>query len=79
MIKSGSYIDIFLFQNMRNNKLKHSGGGIMLCFQHFCFYLSVFVRFLFVFDLLFNLFRIALWPSVGKNCPLAFSVVLFLF
>ena len=29
-----------------------------------------FVRFLFVFDLLFNLFRIALWPSVGKElCP----------
>ena len=25
------------------------------------------VRFLFVFDLLFNLFRIALWPSVGKE------------
>ena len=32
----------------------------------------MFVRFLFVFDLLFNLFRIALWPSVG------FSLVLFL-
>ena len=27
----------------------------------------MFVRFLFVFDLLFNLFRIALWPSVGKE------------
>ena len=27
----------------------------------------MFIRFLFVFDLLFNLFRIALWPSVGKE------------
>ena len=27
----------------------------------------MFVRFLFVFDLLFNLFRTALWPSVGKE------------
>ena len=27
----------------------------------------MFVRFLFVFDLLFNLFRIALLPSVGKE------------
>ena len=29
----------------------------------------MFVRFLFVFDLLLNLFRIALWPSVGKELP----------
>ena len=36
----------------------------------------MFVRFLFVFDLLFNLFRIALWPPVGKEL-LGFSVVLF--
>ena len=37
------------------------------------------VRFLFVFDLLFNLFRIALWPSVGKEfhlCCFYFSAVL---
>ena len=27
----------------------------------------MYVRFLFVFDLVFNLFRIALWPSVGKE------------
>ena len=27
----------------------------------------MFVRFLFVFDLLFNLFRIAAWPIVGKE------------
>ena len=27
----------------------------------------MFVRFLFVFDYLFNLFRIDLWPSVGKE------------
>ena len=31
---------------------------------------SVMVRFLFVFDLLFSLFRIALWPSVGKELSL---------
>ena len=30
-------------------------------------------------DLLFNLFRTALWPSVGKELPLGFSLVLFLF
>ena len=39
----------------------------------------MFVRFLVVFDLLFNLFRIALWPSVGKSCPIGFSLVLFYF
>ena len=27
----------------------------------------MFIRFLFVFDLLFNLFRIALWPSAGEE------------
>ena len=32
----------------------------------------------FVFDLLFNLFKTALWPSVGKSCLLGFSLVLFL-
>ena len=43
--------------------------------QYFCFVLfllSMFVRFLFVFDLLFILFRIVLWPSVGTDCPSAF-------
>ena len=30
----------------------------------------MFVRLLFVFDLLFNLFRIALWPSVGNELSL---------
>ena len=36
------------------------------------------VRFLFVFDLLFNLFRIALWPSVGKELsPWLFSCAIF--
>ena len=33
----------------------------------FFFSLIVNVRPLFVFDLLFNLFRIALWPSVGEE------------
>ena len=38
------------------------------------------VRFLFVFDLLFNLFRIALWPSVGKELsPCAFHLCCFYF
>ena len=27
----------------------------------------MFIRFLFAFDLLFNIFRIASWPSVGKE------------
>ena len=47
--------------------------------------MSMFVRFLFVFDLLFNLFRIALWPSVGKElspwlftCAFYFSAVLII-
>ena len=31
---------------------------------------SMFVRFLWVFDLLFILFRIALWPSAGKELSL---------
>ena len=39
------------------------------------FLLSVFVRFLFVFDLSLILFRIVLWPSVGKNCQL-FTVLI---
>ena len=44
------------------------------------------VRFLFVFDLLFNLFRTALWPSVGKELiaflstvPLAFHLCCFFY
>ena len=36
------------------------------------------VRFLFVFNLLFNLFRIALWPSV-RVVPLAFHLCCFYF
>ena len=38
------------------------------------------VRFLLVFDLLFILFRIALWPSVWKKiCPSLFTCVVFIF
>ena len=37
----------------------------------------MFVLFLLVFDLLFVLFRIALWPSAGKHRPLGFSLVFF--
>ena len=38
----------------------------------------MFARFLFVFDLLFNLFRTALWPSVGKNLsPCLFTCAVF--
>ena len=38
------------------------------------------VRFLFVFDLLFNLFMIALWPSVGKELsPWFFTCAVFCF
>ena len=37
------------------------------------------VRFLFVFDLLLNLLRIALWPSVGKELsPWLFSFAVFI-
>ena len=39
----------------------------------------MFVRFLFVFDLLCILFMIALWPIVGKELSLGFSLVLFFF
>ena len=39
----------------------------------------MFVRFLCVFDLLFNLFRIALWPIVGKELsPLLFTCAVFI-
>ena len=39
----------------------------------------MFVRFLFVFDLWFNLFRIALWPSVGKELsPWFFTCAVFI-
>ena len=39
----------------------------------------MFVRFLFVFDLLFNLFRIALWPSVGNELsPKLFTCAIFI-
>ena len=36
------------------------------------------IRFMVVFDLLFNLFRTALWPSVGKEhlCCFYFNAVL---
>ena len=37
------------------------------CFCCVLFLFSMFVRFLFVFDLLLILFRIVLWPSVGKR------------
>ena len=55
------------------------------CFCCDLFWLSMFVHFLFVFDLLFNSFRIALWPSIGKElspwlftwiCCFYFSAVL---
>ena len=42
-------------------------------------FLLIVVRFLLVFDLLFILFRIALWPSAGKSRPICFSLVLFSF
>ena len=32
----------------------------------------MFVRFMVVFDLLFNLFRVAVWPSVGKELSTCF-------
>ena len=39
----------------------------------------MFFRFLFVFDLLFNSFRIALWPSVGKELfPWRFICAVFI-
>ena len=39
----------------------------------------MFVRFLFVFDLLLNLFRTALWPSVGKELfPWHFTYAVFI-
>ena len=42
--------------------------------------LSVFVPFLIVFDLLFILLRIALWPSAGKELsPWLFTYVVFIF
>ena len=40
------------------------------CFCCGSFWLSMFVRFLLVFELLFILFRIALWPSAGKDLSL---------
>ena len=40
----------------------------------------MFVRFLIVFVLLFNLFRAALWPSVGKELfPWLFTCAVFYF
>ena len=40
----------------------------------------MFVRFLLVFDLLFILFRVSLWPSAGKELsPWLFSCVVFIF
>ena len=40
----------------------------------------MYVRFLLVFDLLFILFRIALWPSAGKELsPWLFTCVIFIF
>ena len=44
------------------------------CFCCVLFILSMFVRFLCVFDLLLILFRIVSWSSVGKDCPVCFSL-----
>ena len=38
----------------------------------------MFIRGLFVFNKLFILFKIAVWPSLGKSCPLGFPLMLFL-
>ena len=50
--------------------------------RYFCYglyLLSMFVRVLFVFDLLFSLFRIALWLSVGKELsPWLFTDAVFI-
>ena len=44
------------------------------------FQLSISVHFLFVFDLLFNLFRIVLWPNCWERAvPLAFHLFCFYF
>ena len=47
------------------------------CFCCGLFQLSMCVRFLFVFDLLFTLFRIALWPCWERAVPLAFQLCCF--
>ena len=40
----------------------------------------MFVRLMVVFDILFNLFRIALWPSIGKELsPCLFTCAVFIF
>ena len=51
----------------------------MRCFRCGLFYLPLIVRFLFVVDILFFLFRIACWSSAGKELSpsLSASAVLF--
>ena len=44
------------------------------CFCCVLLLFSMFVRFLFIFDLLLILFRVVLWPSVWKDCPVSFSL-----
>ena len=39
---------------------------------------NLIVPILFVFDLIVNLFRIALWPSIEKKISPGFSLVLFI-
>ena len=39
----------------------------------------MFIRFPLVFDLLFVLFGIAVWPSAGKSCPRAFHLCCFFY
>ena len=65
---------VYVYKN--RNRTSHTRR----CFCCGLFLLSMFVRFLFVFDLLqFNLFRIAWWPSVGKELsPWLFTCAVFI-
>ena len=71
-------------QSLGWNRFKPPPSNLLLtvprrCFCYGLFSLSMFVRFLFVFDLLFNLFKAALWPSFGKELsPWLFTCAVFI-
>ena len=68
-VNSGGCYSILQLICCEKHKECHRG-----CFGCVLFLLSMFVRFLFVFDLLLILFRIVLWPSVGIDCNVSFSL-----
>ena len=72
---------------VHENRIKHphpQPSNLLLtvprqCFCCGLFFLSAFIRVLFVFEFLFFLFRIAWWPFAGKELSSSFYACIVLF